>query len=213
MDQVQKYIENHYSHNHLLDAIHNALRKLGKDPNNLRPADLAPVDAFHIRGREATIELTNLASLKPGTLLLDVGGGPGSSARYLASEYQCNVTGVDLTREYIDTANVLTKQVGLDHLVKYDYGNALNFLIRPDTARDILTGLGFSILHWSDKSSDSLNWFVSKLETLRQSGPSPLGIHLLMGENAGVKFENQIRNLREDRFVVCQALLSKDTQG
>lgn len=90
---------------------------------------------------------------------------------------------------------------------------SINFLIHPDKAREILTDLGFSMLHWSDKSRESLDWFVSMLETFRQSGSPPLGTHLLMGENAGIKFENQIRSLREDRFVVRQALLSKDPQG
>lgn len=82
MEPVQKNIENRYSHNHLLEAIRSAaLRKPGKDPDNPQPADLTPVDAFHIRGREATAELANLRSLKPGTLVLDVGCGLGGSAR------------------------------------------------------------------------------------------------------------------------------------
>ncbi|MEE2708397.1 MAG: hypothetical protein VYA69_02260 [Gemmatimonadota bacterium] len=36
----------------------------GKDINNLSLANLAPVDEFHIRGREATLELVDRAELK-----------------------------------------------------------------------------------------------------------------------------------------------------
>ena len=35
-------------------SILTALKDMGKDTDSLTPADLAPVDEFHIRGREAS---------------------------------------------------------------------------------------------------------------------------------------------------------------
>src|ERR1700739_2239598 len=94
---AQKSIENHYGRGEILDSILCALREMGKDITKLSLTDLAPVDEFHIRGREATGELANRAALKPGLRVLDVGSGLGGSVRYLASEYQVRTTGIDLT--------------------------------------------------------------------------------------------------------------------
>nr|NIM41480.1 SAM-dependent methyltransferase [Hydrogenophaga sp.]NIN55726.1 SAM-dependent methyltransferase [Hydrogenophaga sp.]NIO51889.1 SAM-dependent methyltransferase [Hydrogenophaga sp.]NIO90109.1 SAM-dependent methyltransferase [Hydrogenophaga sp.]NIQ62426.1 SAM-dependent methyltransferase [Hydrogenophaga sp.] len=41
----------------------------------------------------------------------------------------------------------------------------------------------------------------------RDAGPAPLGLHLLMGESAAVKFGNVLRNLEDDRIRVAQAVL------
>jgi MPBQ/MSBQ methyltransferase len=98
---------------------------MGKDLARLAPADLSPVDEFHIRGRDATSELAQRAALKPGLKVLDVGSGLGGSVRFLASEHQCKVTGVDLTEEYVDVANALADLVGLKDLVEFRQASAL----------------------------------------------------------------------------------------
>ena len=113
MTGIHQHVEQHYGRGRILESILGALRETGKDLARLAPADLAPVDEFHIRGREATVELGRRVSLKPGLRVLDVGCGLGGSARYLAAEHKCHVTGIDLTQEYIDVANNLSEMVGL----------------------------------------------------------------------------------------------------
>ena len=59
---MREHIERHYTHGDVVQAIQNALREAGKDPANLAPGDLAAsdfaaVDEFHVRGREASLEL------------------------------------------------------------------------------------------------------------------------------------------------------------
>lgn len=125
MDLAREEVEKHYSRGRILDSILTSLRETGKDLAQLTPEDLAPVDEFHIRGREATVELAGRASLKPGSHALDVGCGLGGSARYLAAEHQCRVTGIDLTQEYVDVANALADMVGLSDRVKFEQANAL----------------------------------------------------------------------------------------
>jgi ubiquinone/menaquinone biosynthesis C-methylase UbiE len=122
---VKSDVEQHYGRSRILDAILAALREAGKDVARLKPEDLAPVDEFHIRGREATIELARRASLEPGTRVLDVGCGLGGSARYLAAEHGCRVTGIDLTQEYVDVANALAARVGLSDRVAFKQASAL----------------------------------------------------------------------------------------
>lgn len=118
-------VEQLYGRGRILDSILAALREAGKDLTRLRPGDLAPVDEFHVRGREATVELASRASLEPGSRVLDVGCGLGGSARYLAAEHQCRVTGIDLTREYVEVADALAGMVGLSDKVAFRQASAL----------------------------------------------------------------------------------------
>ena len=126
MENARNFVECHYARGEILNSILMALRGMGKDISRLAPADLAPVDEFHIRGREATVELANRAALRPGLRVLDVGCGLGGSVRYLASERQCHAIGIDLTKEYIDVANALAELVGLDPLVEFRQSSALD---------------------------------------------------------------------------------------
>jgi len=125
MKNDREQVEQHYTQGRILDSILGALRETGTDLARLTPEDLAPVDEFHVRGREATVELARRASLKPGSQVLDVGCGLGGSARYLAAERQCRVTGIDLTQEYVDVANALADMVGLSDNVAFRQASAL----------------------------------------------------------------------------------------
>jgi hypothetical protein len=74
-------VGSHYSQGQLAVRLIEALRLAGKSPDAPTTADLAGVDEFHVRGREATLELANLARLRRGARVLDVGGGIGGPAR------------------------------------------------------------------------------------------------------------------------------------
>jgi MPBQ/MSBQ methyltransferase len=119
-------VERHYARDDdIPQRIAAALREAGKDPARLAPADLAPVDEFHIRGRESTVELARRAAPRAGERVLDLGCGLGGSARYLAAEHGCAVTGIDLTHAYVDAARALTRWVGLDGRVAFEAADAL----------------------------------------------------------------------------------------
>jgi len=125
MPSEHERVEGHYARGGILESIVRALRAMGKDTAALAPQDLAPVDAFHIRGREATLELAERAALAPGARVLDVGCGLGGSVRFLAAERQCRATGVDLTREYVEAAAALAELVGLKEGVEFHQASAL----------------------------------------------------------------------------------------
>jgi len=118
-------VERHYTHGQLERAIFEALKGAGKDLEGLTLDDLAPIDEFHIRGSEATRELAREVGLEAGKHVLDLGSGLGGSSRRLASEYGCRVTGLDLTEEYCRVAEALSARLGLQDLVSFRTGNAL----------------------------------------------------------------------------------------
>jgi ubiquinone/menaquinone biosynthesis C-methylase UbiE len=124
--RVNEAIQAHYTRSDLGSVILAALEKAGKDLNRLTPEDLAPIDEFHIRGRAATLELARAASVDSTKRVLDVGSGVGGTARCLAREFGCRVTGIDLTDEYCRAAEMLAARIGLAELVDYRQGDATN---------------------------------------------------------------------------------------
>lgn len=118
-------VESHYGLTGLRERILAGLTAAGLDERTLSPADLAPADEFHIRGRTATSELARLSRLVEGERVLDVGAGLGGPARHLAAEFGVTVVGVDLTLEYCEVARLLTARAGLESRVGFHHANAL----------------------------------------------------------------------------------------
>ncbi|RKY95195.1 MAG: SAM-dependent methyltransferase [Ignavibacteriae bacterium] len=118
--------ESPYTSTNLFPTILKALKATGKDINNLTIKDLVPVDAFHIRGIEATKELASLIEIKPDYKILDIGCGIGGSARFLASKYKCFVTGVDVTEEYCKAAIELSKLLNLEDKTDFSHADAID---------------------------------------------------------------------------------------
>ena len=118
-------VATHYSGSGgLANTIADSLRSAGKDLNELKTADLATVDEFHIRGRKATLELAAQMSLSKDSRVLDIGSGLGGPARTLSEEYGCHVTGLDLTQAFCDAAKVMSDWVNLGERVAFQQGDA-----------------------------------------------------------------------------------------
>ncbi len=98
MSRSSEEMLRHYEQGGLLERIVAGLKALGKDLDSLTHDDLAPADEFHSQGRSATRALAELAQIPSGSRVLDVGSGLGGPARYLAANYGCDVTGIDLTK-------------------------------------------------------------------------------------------------------------------
>ena len=130
-------VQRHYTVPALGQRILDALEKAGRDTSRLSVEDLAPIDEFHVRGRQATLELAEAARIQPHHAVLDVGSGIGGPARCLANEFGCRVTGLDLTEEYCRTATVLSERVGLAHLVRFEQGDAVTMPF-PDASFDVV---------------------------------------------------------------------------
>lgn len=255
-----------------------ALRAAGKNLDALTPDDLAPVDQFHTGGRETTRALATLAGIKPGTSVLDVGGGIGGPARMLVAEFGCTVTVLDLTEAFCRTGEALTERLGLGDRVTFRHGDALampfadgsfdlvwtqhssmnipdksalyreshrvlrpggrlalheimagsvqpvhfpvpwardpaiSFLQPPEDIRALLAGLRFAEVAWVDKTAEAVAWFrawAAKRDAA--AGPSPLGLHLLLGPDFPEMGRNQERNLEERRIAVIQAIFDRST--
>ncbi|MBZ9905305.1 methyltransferase domain-containing protein [Mesorhizobium sp. BR115XR7A] len=118
-------VADHYARGTLIADIRDGLAAMGKTESTVMAEDLSPVDEFHIGGRAATGELAGQLALTTEDRVLDIGCGLGGPARQIAAHYGCQVTGIDLTRDYIDAGNVLSSWLHLEELVSLQQGDAL----------------------------------------------------------------------------------------
>lgn len=93
----------------------------------LRCMDITERNDFYgiVAGRGIRFFGEKLA-LNPTSHLLDLGCGIGGPARFFAKTYGCKVTGIDLSEFNCLTAKQRTKEAGLDHLVNFLHGDALD---------------------------------------------------------------------------------------
>ena len=122
---ADREISSHYSRGDLLSRLNSALTEDGVDADHPSMQALAPYDQFHGRGLEATLEIAGLITAGATDHILDVGSGIGGPARYFANRFGCRVTGIDLTPEFCDVARHLTRSLGLEDRVTFEFGDAL----------------------------------------------------------------------------------------
>jgi ubiquinone/menaquinone biosynthesis C-methylase UbiE len=173
--ELEQSVAQHYTHGSLEQAIFNALAASGKDLDRLTCADLAPVDEFHIGGRQATADFAAELGIRPGLHLLDIGSGLGGASRYFALERGCRVTGIDLTEEYVRAAEVLAKRVGLEKQVSYQPGSALAMPFAPRSFD------GAYMLHVGMNVQDKGKLFAEVRQVLKPGGI--FGIYDVMRES------------------------------
>ena len=259
--ELEQAVARHYAHGSLEQTILNALAAAGKDPNHLTIKDLAPVDEFHVGGRQATVAFAGQFGLRPGMRLLDVGCGLGGAARYFAHEHGCRVTGIDLSPEYVNVTNALARRVGLEGRVSCELGSALALPFEPGsfdgaymfhvgmniehkarlfaevrrvlapsglfgiydvmrlaagelsfpvpwasgpessfvsdaaTYRRLLEAEGFEVLKERSRREFALEIFAQMRAKGAPAGPAPLGLHIVMGANAGQKVKNMVADI------------------
>ena len=121
---INTHIKNHYSKTQLFEDILERLKLKGIDPENITRSDLSGVDEFHVRGAEVSREIAKEINLSK-CRVLDVGCGIGGPARMLADEFNCDVTGIDMSHEFILTARKLSTLVGLRDKTEFIQGDAL----------------------------------------------------------------------------------------
>jgi len=179
MKTIEDSVIEHYKNSNLLSRILLSLKKSGVDINNLQPNDLAPFEEFHIGGRKATEHLVEKLALQAGSHVLDIGCGIGGAARYITALTGSQVTGIDLTPQYIAAAKALSKRVRLDDKLHFETASALampfdnasfdaaitlhvamnindRISLYSEIARIMKTGAVFGIFDVMKKSNDDL---------------------------------------------------------
>ena len=126
----QQSVQDHYGLDDLTTRLEQALGDGGLDWKSL-----APFDQFHVGGLGSCRDLSAALAPEPGSTILDIGSGLGGPARFLAANYDCHVTGIDLSPSFVNAAQMLSERVGLADRTTFVAGDALD-LPFPDASFD-----------------------------------------------------------------------------
>ncbi len=174
-------VSQHYSRDGLAQTILDALQRAGKNLDALTIDDLAPVDQFHVRGKQSTLELAQRAGISAGQSVLDVGGGIGGPARTLATLFGCHVTVVDLVDEFCATGSMLTQRLGLADRVVHQQGDA-TALPFSDKSFDVV---------WTQHSTMNIERKASiyaEFQRVLRRGGRYVSQEIMRGENSPIHF-------------------------
>jgi len=131
-------LEAHYSARDIEARILAAVRAAGLNPDQrISPEALGALDHFHTGGLRASRELLELARIRVGDRVLDIGAGLAGPARLLASALGCRVDCIELSPDYCAGAVLLNRLTGLDDRIEVHKGSALD-LPFPDDSFDVV---------------------------------------------------------------------------
>jgi SAM-dependent methyltransferase len=96
--------------------------------------------------------------------VLDLGSGLGGPARVLAAECDCDVTGVDLSDEFVGVASTLTSLAGLDQHVRFFGGDVTALAFAEASFDHAIT------LHVAMNIADRAGFYTEARRVLRRGG-------------------------------------------
>ncbi|OGN96270.1 MAG: methyltransferase [Chloroflexi bacterium RBG_13_50_21] len=173
----EKAVSESYFHGNLLEAIQASIGKLGKTTESITVEDLGPVDEFHISGRSATKSFLDQLNFSKQDHILDVGCGLGCATRFVADNYGCRVTGIDLSQEYTETGKALSNWVKLDKQITLQQGSAISMPFEDETFD------GGYMLHVGMNIEDKAMLFTEIYRVLRPG--ATFGVYDIMRQNGG----------------------------
>ncbi len=103
-------------------------RELADLPERLTIHDLISLDHYHYCGTAAIDCAIARLEVTAHAHVLDIGAGVGGTARYLAQQVGCQVTGLELQPQLCQMAQELTARTGLSERVTFIHGDILQGL-------------------------------------------------------------------------------------
>jgi cyclopropane fatty-acyl-phospholipid synthase-like methyltransferase len=133
-----------------LDRVARGLAAQGIGPHDpIPPEKLFALDQWHYHGTDAIRLAAETLQLGPTSRVLEIGAGIGGPARYLAYQFGCHVTALELQSNLDEIGADLTRRSGLGDRVTHVCGDALTCPLR-ETAFDAVVSW-LAILHIPDR--------------------------------------------------------------
>ncbi|MEM7058173.1 MAG: methyltransferase domain-containing protein [Pseudomonadota bacterium] len=85
-----------------------------------------------------------------------------------------------------------------------------SFVVPPGAYKDAATATGFTLIHERDRAEFAKDFFAEVFESVARDGPPKLGIHLMMGDTAGAKIQNYVKNLDAGRITPVELIFRKN---
>lgn len=180
---------NHYQKTSLLEEILTAC--CAEKPT---VEQLSAYDEFHIGRGEATAYLGILMELTVGMNVLDAGCGAGGAARHMASRYGVDVTGIDLTPSFIDTAQKLSEITEMAEKTDFVCGSVTDMPFADaqfDAAYSIHVGMNVA---------DKTSFYAEVRRCLKNGGI--FAVYDICGQQHNMKFPMPWASKAEDSAVL-----------
>lgn len=198
----EEAINAQYGQSDLGKKILTILEGEGLDNARLTQEILAPIEELHLRGRSATMELARGVDLNESMRVLDIGCGIGGPARTLASEFGCQVIGLDICEEYCRAAEIINERVGLNNKIEIWHGNALNMPI--DNANFDIVFIQHVLMNIENKEGliSQINQFIRSkgrlaLNTICAGPITPVHFPVIWANNPDISFLLTVSELRQ----------------
>jgi ubiquinone/menaquinone biosynthesis C-methylase UbiE len=86
---------------------------------------------------------------------------------------------------------------------------SISFLVTPQATRAALERIGFRAVAWQDTTEEALQQQMARTKALETGSLPPLGLHIVIGEAFPTVTKNMLRNLREERLKLFNAVLER----
>lgn len=84
-----------------------------------------------------------------------------------------------------------------------------SFVDVPEAYKDAAAAAGLELETETDRTEFAIKFFEEVFAKIVETGPAPLGIHLMMGETAPEKFQNYVANLHAGRIRPTEMIFKK----
>ena len=129
---LEDKVASHYERGDIAVRILKAAHDAGYNMEKLKAENLSKFDHYHVGGVRATAYFAGKLSIVSYFDVLDIGGGIGGPARYIASKTSAKVTSLDVTPSFTEANRVLTAETNLQKKVKAVTGSALSMPFKDD---------------------------------------------------------------------------------
>ncbi|MBW3584030.1 MAG: methyltransferase domain-containing protein, partial [Euryarchaeota archaeon] len=87
-----------------------------------------------------------------------------------------------------------------------------SFLETPDNIKAMLKEVGFTETAWVDENKPALEWAQNMARMMQQQGPPPVGPHIIIGKDAGLRVANSTKSLAEGRVTTAMIVMTATGQ-
>ncbi|MCP5076032.1 MAG: class I SAM-dependent methyltransferase [Rhodobacteraceae bacterium] len=178
---IEKKVASHYTRGDVTERILTTLGLQDVALGSVPIESLFSVDQLHHGGVSLTERMASAAGVRSGMKVLDAGSGIGGSARFLVDRFECEVDAIDLSDEFVRTAEDLDRLVGLSGRIRHRAGSVLD-LPYDSNSFDVVWSQNVT-MNVADKTA----MFAEAFRILRPSGVYVL-THLGRGVGAEIDY-------------------------
>ncbi len=119
-------------------------------------------DTLRPGGLELTARLAETAGIQTSMRVLDTACGKGTTSLFLAREYGCRVTGIDLSEQMISLAESKAAAEGLSGIAQFCHGDVENLPFQDESFDVVISECAFSLMPDKPKAATELRRVLKK---------------------------------------------------